>query len=147
MQQMRVVGPLPDEDQMRCSHEAGDERTPGRRTRKGIRAHAEPAAAVRGVLVLPELLLPDKLRVRQNAVSRLDPPLLHREKATRQARPASGTLGPGSGRLGPQPQSGRAPGAPRCAPTRAPIAPSSAGTPVAASAPPPATRRRSAASR
>src|SRR6202795_1025713 len=33
---------------------------------------------------------------------------------------ALGTLGPGSGQPGPQPQSDQVPGAPRCAPTRAP---------------------------
>ena len=54
-EQVRVVSLLPDEHEMGRGHEVRDERASLRRTRKGIGAHAVPAAVIVVAAVLPQL--------------------------------------------------------------------------------------------
>jgi hypothetical protein len=61
MQEVRVVASFPDENQMGGRHEPRHERAAVRGTRKRIRAHTEPAAVVRRLVVTPKFLDLDEL--------------------------------------------------------------------------------------
>ncbi len=56
-QEVRIVPLLPDEDEVRCGHELGDERALVGRARKRVRTDAEPPRVVGARIIRPELLL------------------------------------------------------------------------------------------
>ncbi len=56
-EEIRIVALFPDEHEVRCRHEVGDEGAFGSRTREGIRADTEPATVIATVVVVPQLLV------------------------------------------------------------------------------------------
>src|SRR5205823_13546443 len=99
-QEIRVVGLLPDENQMRGSHEICNERAATRGTGEGIGADTEPAAVVGAVVLRPELFVGEELLVEKAGLSRLKAAVLHAKQASRSHRnhvtPCSlGKRGPG----------------------------------------------------
>src|SRR5579859_223880 len=79
-EEVRVVLLLPDEHEVRRSHEDRDEIAAGRRTRERVGAHAEPADVL-GAVLRPELLgLLGNAVLHEPASARVDLPTLHRAK-------------------------------------------------------------------
>jgi len=86
-EEIRIVGLLPDEDQVGGGHEVGPEGAGARRTWKRIRAHADPTAVVRAVVLRPELLVGEQLFVEKAASARLvEAALLHGERLAARIR-------------------------------------------------------------
>ena len=65
-EEIRIVALFPHEHEVRRGHEVRDERAPLGRARERIGAHAEPAAVVAVVLVLPQLLVRLEVEIREN---------------------------------------------------------------------------------
>ena len=85
-QEIRVVGLLPDENQVRGGHEVGDERAAARGTGERIGADAEPATVVGAVVFRPELLVGEELLVEKASPSRLEAAVLHAKQASRSRK-------------------------------------------------------------
>src|SRR5207237_103078 len=56
-EEVRVVALLPDQHEMSRGHEVGDEAAARRRARERIGPHAEPAAVIVAIVLVPELFL------------------------------------------------------------------------------------------
>ena len=96
-QEIRIVALLPDEHEVRCSHEDGDERTAGRRARKRIGSHAEPAGMVAFLLTGPELLVLDRLDLARAGTALLKLLALHpRARGSQQRVQAVGAESAGA---------------------------------------------------